>query len=80
MLATHCTELGFDVLGTVFTVRYTAPVRANVLHDLDWSMTAVTLHRSGGHLIDWSGRVRARRDGRIAIEATGQVLVMSTPI
>ena len=74
MLPTHCTALGFDVLGTVFTVRYAAPFRANVKHDFAWSVNAVTRHRSGGNLIDWVGTVTSRPTNVVCIEATGQIL------
>jgi hypothetical protein len=56
MLPTHCTALGYDVLGTTFTVRYTAPVHARMDHDLRWVVTATTTHRRG-ELIDWTGTV-----------------------
>lgn len=75
MLPTHCTALGFDVLGTVFTVRYSAPFRANVSHDLSWVVSAVAPHRSGGSLVNWSGRVACQQTAVVCIEATGQVLV-----
>ena len=75
MLPSHCTALGLDVLGTVFTVRYTVPFRANLLHVLSWVVSAVAPHRSGGSLIDWNGRVSSQRRGVVCIEATGQILV-----
>lgn len=78
MLPTHCTALGYDVLGTVFTVRYTAPVDANTQHDLTWTITAITQHRSGGNLIDWTGTVTNQTNERVCIEATGQTLATST--
>lgn len=74
MLPSHCTSLGLDVLGTVFTVRYTAPFRANVVHDLSWVVGTVVPHRSGGSLVNWNGQV-VDRQGAVCIEATGQVLV-----
>lgn len=74
MLPSHCTDLGFDVLGTAFTVRYSAPFHPNVLHDLVWSVSAVAPHRSGGEFIEWTGTVSSRVSGVVCIEATGQVL------
>jgi 3-hydroxybutyryl-CoA dehydratase len=79
MLPTHCTNLGYDVLGTVFTVRYTAPVHADTLHELAWTITAITPHRSGGNLIDWTGTVTNQTTERVCIEATGQILVSQKP-
>ena len=78
MLPTHCTALGYDVLGTVFTVRYTAPIHADILHDLAWTITAITQHRSGGNLIDWTGTVTNQTSERVCIQATGQILATST--
>lgn len=75
MLPSHCTDLGFDVLGTVFTVRYTAPFHANVLHDLNWAVSAIAPHRSAGNFVEWTGAVSSRATGVVCIEATGQVLV-----
>jgi 3-hydroxybutyryl-CoA dehydratase len=80
MLPTHCTSLGYDVLGTVFTVRYTAPVHADALHELAWTITAITPHRSGGNLIDWTGTVTNQAaERRVCIEATGQILATQKP-
>jgi hypothetical protein len=75
MLPTHCTELGFDVLSTVFTVGYTAPFHANVVHDLTWSVSGFKTHRSSARLVTWSGHVAAQAEGAMCIEATGEVLV-----
>jgi 3-hydroxybutyryl-CoA dehydratase len=75
MLPTHCTELGYDVLGTVFTVRYTAPVLAQVALELSWTIASMSEHRSGGQLVDWQGTVGEEASGRICIDATGQVLL-----
>jgi 3-hydroxybutyryl-CoA dehydratase len=74
MLPTHCTSLGYDVLGTLFTVRYTAPFHTDTLHELAWTITAITTHRSGGNLIDWTGTVTTQTSERVCIEATGQIL------
>ena len=74
MLPTRCTELGYDVLGTVFTVRYTAPVLAQVRYQLAWTITTVTEHRNGGHFIDWTGTITNPNTNYNSVEATGQIL------
>jgi 3-hydroxybutyryl-CoA dehydratase len=78
MLPTHCTSLGFDVVGTTFTTRYTAPVHSNAAHEFTWTVTTTAPHRSGGFSIDWAGTVM-NPTRRICIEATGQVLVTNRP-
>jgi acyl dehydratase len=77
MLPTHCTSRGFGVLGTFFTVRYSAPVFANTPYELHWTVTAATPHKSGGHIMDWVGAVGPSEGGRACIDATGQLLVTS---
>lgn len=79
MLPTHCTSLGYNVLGTVFTVRYSAPFHADTLHDLAWTITALAPHRSGGNIIDWTGTVTNQTSGQSCIEATGQILTTQNP-
>jgi 3-hydroxybutyryl-CoA dehydratase len=74
MLPSFFTEVGANVLGTYFTVRYAAPVHANVPHELHWEISKLEPHRSGGTLIDWAGAVTSQATHRTCIEATGQVL------
>jgi acyl dehydratase len=77
LLPTHCTHLGFEVVGTNFTIRDTGPVFADTTYKLAWEVVAIAAHRSGGHLVDWAGSVRSDDSERPSIEATGQVLVAS---
>lgn len=85
MLPTHCASIGLDVLGTTFTTRYVGPVYAGIEHELTWTVTGATAHRSGGYLVDWEGEVRRMEasspsdapvgGGAACILTTGQVLI-----
>jgi 3-hydroxybutyryl-CoA dehydratase len=75
MLPSHCVARGYDVLGTVFTVRYAAPFPANSMHEFAWEASSAVSHRSGGVLVDWKGTVTPVEGGRACIVATGQVLL-----
>jgi acyl dehydratase len=76
MLPTHCNALGVDVLGTYFTTRYVAPVKADVEHELSWVVIGVTSHKSGGWLVDWAGSISTFATNLVCcVQTTGQLLV-----
>jgi acyl dehydratase len=78
MLPTHCASLGLGVLGTYFTTRYLAPVLADVEHELAWIVTSVNAHKSGGHLVDWTGTISTFPPNPVTcVATTGQVLILS---